>query len=68
MNKSASPKIDKDDPILEFPVDPDFIGQMPPIDLQAMLARIAESMPYRKSHPGEQARRIAEKIEVEFVL
>jgi hypothetical protein len=53
---------------LDFPVAPDFDSQPPRIDPQAMLRRIEETMPWRSTRPGEQERRLAEKISVEFVL
>lgn len=53
---------------LEFPVDSGFVSRPPKIDLQAMLRRIEENMPWRNSRPGEAERRLAEKIPVEFVL
>ena len=54
--------------VLEFPVAPDFISHPPRIELQTMLKRIEENMPWRNSRPGEAERRLAEKIPVEFVL
>jgi hypothetical protein len=53
---------------LEFPVAPDFVSHPPRIDPQVMLQRIAETMPWRNQRPGEQERRLAQKIPVEFVL
>jgi hypothetical protein len=53
---------------LEFPIAPDFISRPPRVELQAMLKRIEENMPWRNSRPGEAERRLAEKITVEFVL
>ena len=53
---------------LEFPVAPDFVSRPPRLDPQLMLKRCAETMPWRSSRPGERARRLAEKIPVEFVL
>jgi hypothetical protein len=53
---------------LEFPVDAGFVSVPPRIDPQAMLARIAETMPWRSTRPGETERRLAEKIAEEFVL
>ena len=53
---------------LEFPVDPGFVSLPPRIDPQVMLHRIAETMPWRSTRPGEVERRLAEKIPVEFVL
>jgi hypothetical protein len=53
---------------LEFPPAPDFASRPPKIELQAMLRRIEENMPWRNSRPGEAERRLAEKIPVEFVL
>ena len=53
---------------LEFPVVPDFVSHPPRIDPQVMLQRIAETMPWRNQRPGEQERRLAQKIPVEFVL
>jgi hypothetical protein len=53
---------------LDLPVAPDFDSQPPRIDPQTMLRRIEETMPWRSARPGEQERRLAEKIPVEFVL
>jgi len=53
---------------LEFPVAPDFISRPPKVELQAMLRRIEENMPWRNQRSGEAERRLAEKIPVEFVL
>jgi hypothetical protein len=55
-------------PILELPIDPDFVSRPPQIDLQVMLARIAENIAWRNSRPGEAERRAAEKVPMEFVL
>ena len=54
--------------MLQFPVAPDFVSRPPRIELQVMLRRIEENMPWRNSRPGEFERRLAEKIPVEFVL
>ena len=54
--------------VLEFPVFPDFVSRPPRVELQAMLRRIEENMPWRNRRPGEAERRLAEKIPVEFVL
>jgi hypothetical protein len=53
---------------LDLPVAPDFVSLPPRLDPQVMLARIEETMPWRSTRPGEQERRLAEKIAVEFVL
>ena len=53
---------------LNLPVAPDFDSQPPRIDPQIMLCRIAETMPWRSTRPGEKERRLAEKISIEFVL
>jgi hypothetical protein len=53
---------------LEFPVAPDFISYPPRVELQAMLRRIEENLPWRNRRPGEFERRLAEKISVKFVL
>jgi hypothetical protein len=53
---------------LEFPVAPGFVSCPPQIELQTMLRRIEENMPWRNNRPGEAERRLAEKIPVEFVL
>lgn len=53
---------------LEFPIASDFVSRPPRVELQAMLRRIEENMPWRNSRPGEAERRLAEKIPVEFVL
>jgi hypothetical protein len=67
--KKCPPASTKDNDItLEFPTAPDFVSQPPKIDPQAMLERIAQTIPLRKNRPGEAARRAAEKIPVEFVL
>ncbi len=53
---------------LEFPIAPDFISRPPQIDSQVVLRRIAANMPWRSTRRGEEQRRLAEKIAVEFVL
>lgn len=53
---------------LELPVAPDFVSMPPQIELAVMLRRIAETMPWRRTRPGEAERRLAEKISAEFVL
>jgi hypothetical protein len=53
---------------LEFPVARDFVSRPPRIEPKAMLQRIAETMAWRSHRPGEQERRLAQKIPVEFVL
>jgi hypothetical protein len=53
---------------LEFPIDRDFLSLPPRLDPQVMLGRIAENLPWRSTRPGEQRRRLAEKVDVEFVL
>ena len=53
---------------LEFPIAPDFISRPLRVEPKAMLARIAETLPWRSSRPGEAERRLAEKVDVEFVL
>ena len=53
---------------LELPVAPDFVSRPPQVELQAMLRRIEENMPWRNRRPGEAKRRLAEKIPVEFIL
>ncbi len=53
---------------LEFPIDPDLLSLSPQLDPQRMLERIAESMPWRNSRPGETERRLAMKVNVEFIL
>jgi hypothetical protein len=53
---------------LEFPVAPNFLSHPPRIEAKVMLRRIAENLPWRNSRPGEQERRLADKISVEFVL
>ena len=55
-------------PDLEFPIDPDFISLPPRLDPQIMLRRIERHMPWRSTRPGEQERRLASKVDVEFVL
>ena len=64
-----SPAIDElRDAPLEFPVAPGFVSRPARIELQTMLKRIEENMPWRNNRPGEAERRLAEKITVEFVL
>lgn len=53
---------------LEFPVSPDFISRPPHIDAKVMRRRVEENMPWRSTRPGEQERRLARKVNVEFVL
>jgi hypothetical protein len=55
-------------PDLEFPIDPGFISRPPRLDFQVMLRRLEETMPWRSTRPGEEERRLAAKIDVEFVL
>ena len=52
--------------VVEFPVALEFNSRPPQIDSNVMLRRIAENMPWRNRLPGEPARRLAEKIRVEF--
>jgi hypothetical protein len=68
MKKCPPRSTEENEITLELPVAPDFVSQPPEIDPQAMLERIAQTMPLRKNRPGEAARRAAEKIDVEFVL
>jgi len=53
---------------LKFPIAPDFLSRPPRVELQAMLRRIEENMPWRSTRPGEAERRLASKVDVEFVL
>jgi hypothetical protein len=53
---------------LDLPVSPDFVSHPPKIELQVMLRRIEENLAWRNRRPGEAARRLAEKIQVEFIL
>jgi hypothetical protein len=68
MRKCPPRSTKEDERTLEFPVAPDFASSSPRINPQAMLERIARTMALRKKSPGEDARRAAEKIPVEFVL
>ena len=53
---------------LEFPIESGFLSHPPRVDPQAMLRRIEENMPWRSTRPGETERRLAMKVQVEFVL
>lgn len=53
---------------LEFPVASDFDSTPPRVDFQVMLKRIEENMAWRSTRPGEEARRLATKVNVEFKL
>lgn len=53
---------------LEFPIEPGFLSYPPRVEPQAMLRRIEENMPWRSTRPGETERRLAMKVQVEFVL
>ena len=53
---------------LEFPILPDFVSVPPRLDPQVMLQRIQETMAFRSRRSGEEERRPAEKVAVEFVL
>jgi hypothetical protein len=53
---------------LEFPVAPDFNPVPPRIDFQVMLKRIEENMAWRSTRPGQEERRLATKVNVEFIL
>ncbi len=68
MKKCPPPSSKDDDLTLEFPDETEFTSESPQIDPQVMLRRVAETMSLRKRRPGEDARRAAEKIPVEFVL
>lgn len=72
MKKSSEPaptnRAGDEWPDLEFPVNPDFDPRPPRLDPQVMLKRIAETLPWRSTRPGETERRLAEKIEEEFFL
>lgn len=52
----------------EFPVVPDFVSLPPRVELQAMLRRIEENMPWRSTRLGERERRFKSKVSVEFVF
>ncbi len=56
------------DEVLEFPVAPDFLSLPPRLDPHLMLRRLEETMPWRSTRPGEAQRRLALKVDVEFVL
>lgn len=76
MNKSADsspettpgPKDADSGEKLEFPIEPDFLSLPPRLDPQVMLRRIAGNLPWRSARLGEQERRAALRIDVEFVL
>ena len=53
---------------LDFPIEPGFLSHPPCVEPQAMLRRIEENMPWRSTRPGEAERRLAMKVQVEFVL
>jgi len=53
---------------LDLPIDPGFLSVPPRLDPQAMLQRIAETLAWRSTRPGETERRAGEKIDVEFIL
>jgi hypothetical protein len=57
-----------EEPDLVFPVEPDFISKPPRIDPQVMFKRCEEMLQYQVSKPGFYERRLADKIDVEFVL
>jgi hypothetical protein len=70
----SSPKADQElrdiseVPDLDLPIDPDFVSLPHRLDWPVMLRRLAETMPWRSTRPGEEARRAARKISVEFTL
>jgi hypothetical protein len=53
---------------LVFPVARDFLSLPPRLDPQVMLRRLQETMPWRSTRPREVERRLASKVDVEFVL
>jgi len=53
---------------LELPVAPQFVSKPVRIAPALMLARIAQTMPWRSTRPGERERRRDAAITVEFVL
>ena len=76
MSKSAAsspeggpkPKLTQSAEVLEFPIDKEFLSLPPKVDLQAMLQRIEEAMPFQSTLPGERERRATLMVDVEFVL
>lgn len=54
--------------VLELPAAPGFVSRPPQISPEAMLQRIAETMPWRSTRPGERERRRDQGIAVEFIL
>ena len=53
---------------LEFPVAPYFLSLPPRVEPQAMLARLRETLPWRRARPGTAEERLAYKVDVEFIL
>jgi hypothetical protein len=53
---------------LELPVADNWISRRPRLAPAVMLARMAETMPWRSTRPGERERRKAAGIAVEFTL
>lgn len=73
MNNSSGPAQNPDsgqheEAKLEFPVEPDFMSKPPRLPFETMQRRWEETMPWLSARPGERERRLAEKIDVEFIL
>ncbi len=67
-NPEATLREAVDVPDLDLPIDSEFVSLPPRLEWAVMLRRLEETMPWRSTRPGEEARRAAQKIDVEFVL
>lgn len=73
MKKCKKPASDQkpseaDLPELEFPVEPEFVSQMIPLDPEAILRRSEENLERRVADLDFARKRAEEKVDVEFQL
>lgn len=55
-------------PDLELPIDPDFVSKPPRLPWRVIYERSLERLHLKTSRPEFKERRLAERIDVEFVL
>lgn len=68
MKKSDAPAIDWTMEELELPVEPGFVEKRVRVSPEQILERSESRLPERLREPGFMARRLKEKIDVEFRL
>lgn len=61
-------KVPDSPPDLEFPVDPNFVSKPPRLPWDVAFRGCEEALPWHTARPGFEERRLADKVDVEFVL